>query len=533
MTLGTRANALERLAREPHWDLIVVGGGITGAGVLREAARLGLRVLLLEQRDYAWGTSSRSSKMVHGGLRYIAQGDFRLTRDALQERERLLREAPGLVERMGYTFPVRRGQFPGRWTFSILLALYDRFAGIDDHRWLSAAEAAALLPGLKTGRLKGACRYTDAVTDDARLVLRVLQDGVADGGVVLNHAKVVSLVRDTADPQRPRVTGVVVQDMLSGRVFTAGADAVVSATGAWADRLRSALVAEKRVRPLRGSHLVVPHARLPVREAMTLLHPRDRRPVFVFPWEGTTVIGTTDLDHPQDLDIEAAITREEVEYLYDAIASQFDGPRLTDADVVSTWSGVRPVIAGDQAKDPSKERRDHAVWADGGLVTVSGGKLTTFRLIAHDALRAAAPFLGRALPAFADRALAPTPASPAADPARARHEQGRYGAALPAWRELLVAANAGADAALAGTAYSPADILWSLRHEQVAHLDDLLLRRTRLGNLLPGGARDLLPSLRAVVQQELGWDDARWNDEVARYLDIWQRHYSLPPAATH
>lgn len=533
MTLGTRAAALERLAREPHWDVVVVGGGITGAGVLREAARRGLKVLLLEQRDYAWGTSSRSSKMVHGGLRYIAQGDFRLTRDALLERERMLREAPGLVERMGYLFPVRRGQFPGRWSFTALLALYDRLAGIRDHRWLNSSAVRARAPGLKADGLTGGCWYTDAVTDDARLVLRVLQDAVADGAVALNHAKVTALVRGSK-----LVTGVVVQDIGTGRSYTVNADVVINATGAWADRLRNELVPEKRVRPLRGSHLVVAHARLPVQDSLTLLHPQDRRPVFVFPWEGRTVIGTTDLDHGDDLDVEAAITRAEVEYLYDAVASQFGGARLTDADVISTWSGVRPVIASDAAAragagkpsvKPSKERRDHAVWANDGLITVSGGKLTTFRLIALDALRAAQPWLNREVAMHDDGRAVFAPAPAVVDlaevpTARRRLLGGRYGAALTAWCRLEGATGATFD----GTPYALADVLWSLRHEQVQHLDDLLLRRTRLGNLLPQGARSLLPLLRPHAQRELDWDDARWDQEVVRYLDIWQRYYGVP-----
>ncbi|MFZ5755898.1 MAG: glycerol-3-phosphate dehydrogenase/oxidase [Pseudomonadota bacterium] len=535
MTLGTRAAALDRLMREPHWDVVIVGGGITGAGVLREAARRGLKALLLEQRDYAWGTSSRSSKMVHGGLRYIAQGDFRLTRDALLERERMLREAPGLVERMGYLFPVRCGQFPGRWSFSALLALYDLLAGIRDHRWLPPQETVRHAPGLKTEHLRGGCRYTDAVTDDARLVLRVLQDAVADGGVAVNHVRVLSLLRDTALTRTASVRGVVVEDTATRRTWSINADVVINATGAWADRLRGELVPEKRIRPLRGSHIVVAHERLPVTDALTLLHPRDRRPVFVFPWEGRTVIGTTDLDHGTDLDIEASITRGEAEYLYDAVASQFGGARLGDADVISSWAGVRPVIGSDhpgkRARDPSKERRDHAVWADDGLVTVSGGKLTTFRLIALDALRAAEPWSRCGLHVRDDGAPVFAPAPGVADiavvpAARRRLLAGRYGAALTAYCRTEGAA----DVPIAGTPYSFADLLWSLRNEQVLHLDDLLLRRTRLGNLLRNGARELLPELQPHAMRELGWDEARWETEVARYLDIWQKYYSLPAA---
>lgn len=523
MTLGTRAAALDRLAGGEGWDLVVVGGGITGAGVLREAARRGLKAVLIEQRDFSWGTSSRSSKMVHGGLRYIAQGDFRLTRDALHERERLLREAPGLVERMGYIFPVRAGQFPGRLSFTALLALYDRFAGIRDHRWMDAVELSGRVPGIAPRALKGACYYTDAVTDDSRLVLRVLQDAVADGGVAVNYVRAAGLLR--ADG---RVCGIEAEDVETGRQFVLRAKAVVNATGAWADRLRNVLVSEKRVRPLRGSHIVVPHDRLPVRDALTLLHPQDRRPVFVFPWEGMTVVGTTDLDHQVPLDEEASITRQECEYLYDAVASQFDGTRLSDADVVSTWSGVRPVIAGDKARDPSKERRDHAVWYNDGLVTVSGGKLTTFRLIALDALRAAAPALGVAKHFLADHGDAIFAHRARADALdrlplqRRRVLGGRYGVALADYVALPGACDDTRDA------WTLADARHALVHEQVVHLDDLLLRRTRLGNIQPAGAAAQLPLLQADVQRALGWDAARWEAEVRRYQDIHARHYALP-----
>ncbi len=525
MSLGSRADAIARVGAKLHWDLVIVGGGITGAGVAREAARRGLKILLLEQCDYAWGTSSRSSKMVHGGLRYIAQGDFKLTRDALHERERLLLEAPGLVERMGYIFPVRGGQFPGRWSFSALLELYDRFARIRDHRWLKPAELLARVPGLSPQALKGACYYTDAVTDDSRLVLRVLQEAVSDGAVIVNYVKATSLVQEAG-----RVCGVVAQDVQSGRSYTLKADAVVSATGAWADRLRNELVHEKRVRPLRGSHIVVAHERLPVRDALTLLHPQDRRPVFIFPWEGMTVVGTTDLDHAQDMDIEASISREEITYLYDAVQSQFGGERLQDSEVISTWSGVRPVIGSEHNKDPSKERRDHAVWSNNGLVTVSGGKLTIFRLIALDVLRAVQTSLGQdtthfhddGAPVFVRSANAVTMAL--FPQSRGRLLAGRYGDALAAYAQL----DGATGATIGSTPYSMADVIWTLRAEQCVHLDDLLLRRTRLGNLLPNGAAALLDTLQPVVQRELGWDEVRWQQEVVRYLAIWRQHYGLP-----
>lgn len=258
---------------QEQWDIVIVGGGIIGAGILREAARRNLKALLVEQRDFAWGTSSRSSKMVHGGLRYIAQGDIKLTRDALRERERLLREAPGLVERMGYYFTLRKSQFPGRISFSILLSLYDAMAGIKNHRYFNKAAVEKQFQGISGEGLTGAMYYTDTVTDDARLVLRVLQEAMAAGGAALNYVKAQSLLKTQG-----QVDGVVLQDMESGEQLELHCNTVINATGAWADRLRNEVNPETRIRPLRGSHLVLPSARLPVTDTLSLLHPIDKRP---------------------------------------------------------------------------------------------------------------------------------------------------------------------------------------------------------------------------------------------------------------
>lgn len=512
------------MAGQGEYDLVVVGGGIIGAGVLREAARRGLRALLVEQQDFAWGTSSRSSKMVHGGLRYISQGDIALTRHSLQERERLLREAPGLIDRMGYYFTLRKGQFPGRLPFTLLLKLYDRLAGIKNHSYHSNEALAATYAGLDQRGLKGAMYYTDTVTDDARLVLRVLQEAQAAGGQAMNYVKADSL-QFAGDA----LSGLILRNVETEETVALKCPAVISATGAWADRLRNEINCEKRIRPLRGSHLVFSRERLPAPEALTLFHPKDKRPVFVFPWEGTTVVGTTDLDHTAPLDDEPAISNEEMDYLLEALEALFPEHQLSREDVVSTWSGVRPVIGSEDSKDPSKERRDHAVWKDKGLVTVSGGKLTTFRLIALDALNAAQDTLPEVAEP-ADTAVF-TPLSvdaaqlPTSDAQWARRLLGRYGDAA---KTLLDDATEQERARLQGTAFCLAECRWAMRHEAVVHLDDLLLRRTRLGAILPKGGASLFAALQPIAEQELGWDASRWQRECARYGQIWERCYGLP-----
>lgn len=525
-----------------QWDMVIVGGGITGAGVLREAARRNLKVLLIEQRDFAWGTSSRSSKMVHGGLRYIAQGDIKLTQHSLQERERLLKEAPGLIERMGYYFPLRKGQFPGRIIFSTLLALYDKLAGIKDHRYFDRKALIEKYPDLNEAGLKGACYYTDTVVDDARLVLRVLQEAINAGGNVLNYIKAQNLIK-TGD----EVSGLVLENVENGEIVKVKASVVVNATGAWADKLRNELNSEKRVRPLRGSHMLLPSKLLPLKDALTLFHPKDKRPVFVFPWEGTTVVGTTDLDHKQPLDEEASITEDEVEYLLDVLRHQFPRVPITREDIISTYAGVRPVIGSEKSKDPSKERRDHAVWSDNGLITVSGGKLTTFRLIALDTISAAQIWLNESKSKTStetstntsnlsdskvtDTRIFETPEVLESDSAWMKRLLGRYGKHA---RTLLAEAPTLEQNRIEETDFSLAECRWAAKHESVIHLDDLLLRRTRLGSLLINGGECIFLEIKTICEQELGWNNDRWEQELARYLSIWKKHYYLPePAKAH
>ncbi|MDX1735040.1 MAG: glycerol-3-phosphate dehydrogenase/oxidase [Halioglobus sp.] len=510
---------------EHAWDLIVIGGGIIGAGILREAARRGLKALLVEQQDFAWGTSSRSSKMIHGGLRYIAKGDLKLTRDSLQERERLLREAPGLIERMGYYFTLRKWRFPGRIPFGILLWIYDWLAGIKDHHFFRPDAVEQHYKGIDSTGLSGAMYYTDTVTDDARLVLRILQDAIAAGGQALNYARVESLLQDDG-----QVVGVVLENTEESTALEVRARAVISATGAWADKLRNEVNPEKRIRPLRGSHLVFRTERLPVADALTMLHPEDKRPVFIFPWEGTTVVGTTDLDHNAALDEEPTITEEEVDYLLLVVDKLFPQHRISREDVISTWSGIRPVIGSERSKNPSHERRDHAVWTDKGLVTVSGGKLTTFRLIALDALHAAAGTLGDPAVTEDTDAVFTTPTISAqdldADHDWAKRLIGRYGDRAKA---ILDSADSDDERRpIEGTGFCLAECRWAARNEAVLHLDDLLLRRTRLGCLLEQGAASLFDPLQPICAQELGWDDTRWQYETERYLQIWRDYYYLP-----
>ncbi|MDD1010160.1 glycerol-3-phosphate dehydrogenase/oxidase [Pseudomonas shahriarae] len=519
-----RQQVLPTLADET-WDLIVIGGGISGAGILREAARRGWRCLLLEQRDFAWGTSSRSSKMVHGGLRYIAKGQWRLTRDSVRERQRLLDEAPGLVEPMSFMMPHYRGGFPGPRVLGCLLSVYDALAGRRSHRFHDAQQLRYLAPGVKETELLGGTCFVDALTDDARLVMRVLSEARADGAVVLNGVRVEHLLREDG-----RVRGVQVEDCEAGASLQLRCGVLAVATGAWAERLRPA-EAPRQLRPLRGSHLLLPGWRLPVAQAFTFLHERDRRPVFVFPWEGATVVGTTDLDHHENLDQSASISAEELDYLLAACTQQFPGAEVIAADVLSTWSGVRPVVGGAGANQdkPSNETREHVLWQEPGCVTLAGGKLTTFRPQAIEVLKACAAMLDRpfdddAAPVFA---AVPPLAIPGLGAQQWRRLAGRYGRDLPRLAQLLT--ELGHDT-VGNTDTLWAELAFACEAEMVLHLDDLLLRRTRLGLLLPRGGEDYFAAIRQLCQPRLGWSDEYWQHELQRYKALWQRHHGLPDA---
>ncbi|OIN97802.1 MAG: hypothetical protein AUJ21_00185 [Anaerolineae bacterium CG1_02_58_13] len=508
------------------WDLLIIGGGITGAGILRQAAHAKLRVLLVEADDFASGTSSRSSKLVHGGLRYLKNAQFRITLESVREREYLVKQGRGLVNRLGFLYACLEGDPMPGWVFGAGLVIYDLMAKQWSHRSYDAYDMRGLCPPLTTSALRGGYRYFDANTDDARLVLRLLRESVADGALALNYARVDSLLRT----QNGQVCGAVLRDTSgeTGRQMEVHAKVVINATGAWADTLRGEIQRKPRLRPIRGSHLVLPFHRLPLARSISFLHPRDGRPVFALPWEGAIVFGTTDVDHGPNLQTDPSISSAEAEYLLSGLQSVFPEQELTFNDVMATYSGLRPVVNTGKA-DPSKESREHAIWDENGLLTVSGGKLTTFRIMARDALKAVRRRLGH---------IPFDPDTPVLDsfPPEAESQFAETG--LPPAQQLRLLARYGiqsaqtflADAShetIPNTSYLWSELLQAARAEGVVHLDDLLLRRVRLGLLAPNGGMDLLPRIRALVQPELGWEDARWEKEASDYVELWNASYRL------
>lgn len=516
-----------------NWDLVIIGGGITGAGILREAARLGLHALLVEGYDFASGTSSRSSKLVHGGLRYLRNAQIKTTLASVHERERLLQEGKGLINPLGFLYVSFAGDKLPLWVFGLGLAAYDLLGLRWGHKKYGSDDLRRMAPLLAGTGLKGGYRYFDAQTDDARLVLRVIREAVLDGATALNYARAEGLLHQ----QDGQVAGVMLRDMApegGGRTAEVKASVVINATGPRADVLRQEVGGERRLRCLRGSHLIFPADRLPVSRAITFLHPTDQRPVMAIPWEGVTLFGTTDVDHVDTGRPEPAISLDEVDYLMAAVELAFPALEMEQADIQGTFSGVRAVIDTGQA-EPSKESREHVLWHENGLLTVSGGKLTTFRVMAHDALRlvqgnipvdkVAAP--GRTIrdERVLDKLEELFYQPPGLLPAQRLRLQGRYGSdAL----ELLGAAREGELAAVGDSPALWAELRWAARSEGVVHLDDLLLRRVRLGLLLPQGGIPWLGQIRPVVQSELGWDDQHWQEEADAYSTRWRDAYHLP-----
>ena len=463
---------------DSHYDLVIVGGGITGAGVLREAVRTGAKVLLVEQNDFASGTSSWSSKLVHGGLRYLKTGQWRLTLESVKERNRLMREAPELVEAQAFVMPLYHGRKPGRWLMQVGLFIYDLMAGSLRSRFLSREKLLADEPHIAREQLLGAMTYLDARTEDARLVLRLIFDAIALGATALNYVRAESVGQGA----------LKLTDQESGASRTIEAKMLVYATGAWAGDAPGA----PSLRPLRGSHFVFPSHKLPVKSAVSWLHPKDARPIFAYPWQGAVVYGTTDLDHGEALD-SPRMTPDEAAYLLEGLAYQFPHLKLSAADAVATYSGVRPVVASGK-DDPSAESRESALWSAPGVVCITGGKLTTFRVTARQVLHEAA----QQVPS-----LLPKPDAP-----------------------LFAALPADTSERIAHTPFTWEALRKAARSEYVVHLTDLLMRRTRLGLVMEQGGAELLPRIKPLCQEELGWDETRWQQEEKAYLDYWQRQHS-------
>ncbi len=544
-----RADALAALERDSY-DVVVVGGGITGAGVALDAASRGYSVALVERSDFASGTSSRSSKLIHGGLRYLQNFDLGLVREALLERSQLVKLAPHLVKPLPFLVPSFGGKRPDR-LLGMGLNMYDAMSwrrGRDEptdwsperHRTIDGAETVRMLPSLAAREPTAAYLFYDCQTDDVRLVLTVLGEAERFGAVIANGCEVTGLVERSG-----RAAGVMVRDAASGSEFELAASNVVNATGVWADRLRpDELYGEEevpRIRPSRGTHVILSRESLSV-DAGAIVPAAGGRTVFVLPWLGRTLVGTTDNDYEaRDLDHVPA-SGDDVEYLLDAVNSFF-ATDLGSDDLAGAYAGVRPLIStGDPKKSVDISRRAELYETSSGLVTITGGKLTTWRRMAKMAVDRLVEREGREAPCRTHEIPlglpvdpADLPAVPGVDESSRAHLAGRYGYAAHEVMEL-----AAADPALAQR-LSPdlpdlaAEAAFAARREQVGSLADVLLRRTRLGlldarSLSAPGADGAVRAARAVAG-ELGWSDERVQSELTGWRTVAAAEGLVPGAA--
>jgi glycerol-3-phosphate dehydrogenase len=543
----TRDRAIDTLAAE-RFDIAVIGGGITGAGVALDAASRGYSVALVEKADFASGTSSRSSKLVHGGLRYLQQFDLGLVREALLERQLMVKLAPHLVKPLRLVVPAFDGARPDRLV-GIGLNMYDVMAtpslrarrnarrggpetGETDwsparHRVISGEEVAEMLPALAGRNPTGGYLFYDCQTDDARLVLTVLSEAERFGAICANRLAVTELVREDGHG-----VGVIVADVESGREFTVRADNVVNATGVWADRIRpEELHSEAEVPtivPSRGTHITLSYADLPLNSG-AIVPASEGRSIFALPWLGRSLIGTTDNTYEGDID-HVRPSMSDIDYLLTA-TNEFFGTALRPGDVAGAYAGVRPLISsGDTRKSVDISRKAELYETSSGLITITGGKLTTWRRMAKMVVDRLVERDGRQAPCRTQEIPLGGPVEPAdltrvpgvAD-ASYRSLADRYGHAAARVLELAGARPELAEPMLTGFPDLLAEATFAARDEQARTVGDVVLRRTRLGLLaareLCAAESDAPERVARAMADQLGWDDVRVSGEVRRFQD--------------
>lgn len=534
--LGVRSVALERLQSSSEFDLLVVGGGITGAGIALDAASRGLKVALVERGDFASGTSSKSSKLVHGGLRYLEQRDFGLVREAAQERDLLRQLAPHLVEAIPMVLPVAdkwmRAKFGvGLWAYDALAS----FKNLHVHRYLGVEETETAIPLIPKGKIKGGFLFYDCKNDDVRLVMEVLVQAVRHGALVVNHASVVNI------DGTPSGCEITVRDSLTAEEMNVRAQHVVVAAGVWTDQVESRANpdASRRIRPSKGVHLSFRRDKLPMAEAAAFIPDAERkRMLFVIPWLDTVIVGTTDTIYEGDID-HPVVEAHDRQYCIDAVNSVFE-TSLTDSDVAGAWAGLRPLIAG-EADATADLSRGHVVYDIApNVVGITGGKLTTYRRMAKDATDLVVKRLGGeircktqwirlgstdldALTAFVDRRAAhlKIPKDAARNLIRCYGERALAVLDLAERDDLAVPL-------VPGTQTLAAEVPYVVANEMAVHLSDVLARRTRLALTDPAagiGSSSQAPGLMAGAS---GWDEARLQKETDDYRSETELERALP-----
>jgi glycerol-3-phosphate dehydrogenase len=525
-----REERLARLSAE-RFDILIIGGGINGAGIARDAAMRGLRTALVERDDFGSGTSSRSSRLVHGGVRYLEHGHLNLVFESSRERRTLLRIAPHLVRPLRFIWPVFGGARLPRWKLLAGLFMYDAlavFRNVANHEALDAREVASREPSLRRDGLVGGAQYYDAATDDARLTLANIVAAHERGAVAVNHVEAVRFLRDAE-----RIVGAVVRPTDDAeREIEVRASVVVNAAGPWSDEVRAldAPATRNTVRATKGVHIAVSRERLATNGAITLLSPVDGRVMFVLPSTATTIVGTTDTPTDERPD-EVRASADDVDYLVTSVNAFFPAAKLAASDVIASWAGIRPLIATGYANDPASASREHRIDRSGsGLVSVTGGKLTTYRSMAAEVVGIVERALGRrAGRSRTDREPLPGGDLRTFDEAL-RAAELEVGDAIVAkrlveahgsrWRQvaaLTVSEPALARRIVRDLPYLLAEVVYAVEREMALTLADVLVRRLHIAYETADHGRAAARVAAAVLAGRLGWDNARAATELARY----------------
>jgi glycerol-3-phosphate dehydrogenase len=510
-------------AHSKAWDMIVVGGGATGVGVAIDAAARGYDVLLLEQSDFGKGTSSRSTKLAHGGVRYLEQGNIGLVMEALKERGLLLQNAPHIVHDLAFVVP--NYDWWEAPFYGLGLKLYQLLAGkygFGTSRILSREETLEHLPTLKTEGLRGGAVYYDGQFDDARLLIHMVATAFEQGATLLNYVEVTELTKDA----QGFVDGVSARDVETGNVFRASAKVVVNATGAFSDllRLKTEPSAAPMIVPSQGIHLVFESSFLQGESAIMVPHTSDGRVFFAIPWHAHTLVGTTDTPVAAAT-LEPVAMEREIEFIL-ATAGQYLTKAPTRADVLSVFAGIRPLVRATGVASTAALSRDHVIHIDrSGLVTICGGKWTTYRHMAEDCVDQAAT-------------LAQLPEKPCVTPhlrIHGFHDAAKqfgslavYGSDACEIRKLIETDPGLSEPLHAALPYVQAEVVWAARHEMARTVEDTLARRTRALFLNARAALAMAPAVADLMASELGWDEVTRRKQLAAFRDV-ASNYVLHP----
>lgn len=553
MSWRTRRENLRRLSDE-EFDLLIVGGGITGAGLALDAATRGLKVALVEKRDFAAGTSSRSTKLLHGGLRYLEHFDFAMVREGLRERATLLRVAPHLAVPFRFLIPLykqTKRNYDRPLKMRLGLVLYDLLAGsfaIQQHKRIGREEALQLAPQLDEEGLKGALVYYDCLTNDSRLVIEVLKSAHQNGATIVNHTSLTGFLKG----ENRRLVGANLQDEITGELTNTKAKLIINATGVWMDEVRDLDSRNpsdpQRLRPSKGIHLTVSAERLQVATACLIPALQGHRFYFVVPWEGRVNIGTTDTDYQSNKDKPCA-EADEIQEILKAINVYFPSANLQSSDVISTWAGLRPLIGDPNAKSTTDvSRKEAVIESPNGLISIAGGKLTTYRLMAERGIDLAMKRLrqhfdfqatGKARTAelvISGGALKRQELEAIAQQmviqegiaiATARHLLNAFGAEAESVCRIAREDNRLGEAVIENLPHIFAEVVYAVRKEMALTLADVLMRRTRLSIIAGKTLFDSAAAVAAWMAKELRWSEAECEKQLNEFMLEYEAEYAV------